>query len=83
MRHVQTRREMIEQVVSTYGQTTIRSLVESIAADNDISHIDAADIMLDAWESTRTLFVADAQAMSPCQVLDARTADQNYELFLN
>ncbi len=54
MMHAKTRRELMDQVVHDYDSTMVKALMKTISEETGISCTEAADIVLHAWQLSKT-----------------------------
>lgn len=53
MMHARTRRGLVDQMVHEYSEELVRSLIETIVTNTGKSYIEAADIVLMAWQRSK------------------------------
>ncbi len=70
MMHGRTRRQMIDQMIYEYNEPLVWSLVEKIAENTNKSFIEAADIVIDAWKSSKDIKVQSLVNMRSVQLTE-------------
>lgn len=51
--HARIRRDLIDQMVCEYSEELVRSLIETIVGNTGKSYIEAADIVVTAWQRSK------------------------------
>jgi hypothetical protein len=53
---------MIEDMIAEYNEPLVKALVETIEEKTNVSYIEAAEIVLAAWQRSKGQWLADARS---------------------